>query len=99
MDGKIYKLLPDDLFQVSIEKLKLYPVDKLGFEVNQAQSYMKQKFEEELWKVKIHTPVESVHSNEQKHKRIISLEPEVRKGRILFNADNLRYNHQVKDYN
>ncbi|WP_431090322.1 phage terminase large subunit [Paenibacillus sp. 8b26] len=99
VDGNIYKLLPDDLFHVAIEKLKLYPVDKLGFEVNQAQSYMKQKFEEELWKAKIHTPVESVHSKGQKHERIISLEPEVKKGHILFNADNLRYNHQVKDYN
>ncbi|MGG1619713.1 hypothetical protein ACIFO6_24130, partial [Paenibacillus sp. NRS-1781] len=85
IDGNIYKLLPDDLFQVAMEKLKLYPVDKLGFEVNQAQSYMKQKFEEELWKAKIHTPVESVHSKGQKHERIISLEPEVKKGHILFN--------------
>ncbi|MEC0232812.1 hypothetical protein P4H71_00395 [Paenibacillus kribbensis] len=41
VDGNIHKLLPDDLFQVAIEKLKLYPVDKLGFEVNQAKSYMK----------------------------------------------------------
>ncbi|WP_307500421.1 phage terminase large subunit [Paenibacillus brasilensis] len=99
VDGNIYKLLPDGLFQVAIEKLKLYPVDKLGFEVNQAQSYMKQKFEEELWKAKIHTPVESVHSKGQKHERIISLEPEVKKGHILFNADNIRYNNQIKDYN
>ncbi|MFC7558023.1 hypothetical protein ACFQY3_01750 [Paenibacillus farraposensis] len=99
IDGNIYKLLPDNLFHVAIEKLKLYPVDKLGFEVNQAQSYMKQKFEEELWKAHIHTPVESVHSKGQKHERIISLEPEVKKGHILFNSDNLRYNHQVKDYN
>ncbi|ADO55800.2 hypothetical protein [Paenibacillus polymyxa] len=74
------------LFQVAIEKLKLYPVDKL-------------EFEEELWKAKIHTPVVSVHSKGQKHERIISLEPEVKKGHILFNAANIRYNNQIKDYN
>ncbi|AOZ93625.1 phage terminase large subunit [Paenibacillus crassostreae] len=99
IDGNVYKLLPDDLFQVAIEKLITYPVDKIGFETIQAQSYMKQKFEEELWKSKIYTPVDSVNSKGQKHERIISLEPEVKKGHILFNTDNIRYNNQVKDYN
>ncbi|KPV56960.1 hypothetical protein QJ48_24800 [Paenibacillus sp. A3] len=99
IDSNVYKLLPDDLFQVAIEKLRIFPVDKLGFEVNQAQSYMKQKFEEQLWKVKIFTLVESVNSKGQKHERIISLEPEIKKGHILFNPANIRYNNQVKDYN
>ncbi|MGF7050096.1 putative phage terminase large subunit-like protein [Paenibacillus sp. DS2015] len=99
IDGNIYKLLPDDLFQVAVEKLTTFPVDKIGFETIQAQSYMKQKFEEELWKSKIHTPVESINSRGQKHERIISLEPDVKKGHILFNADNIRYNNQIKDYN
>jgi hypothetical protein len=87
------------LFQVAVEKLNTYPVDKIGFETIQAQSYMKQKFEEELWKAKIYTPVESVNSKGQKHERIISLEPEIKKGYILFNVANIRYNNQVKDYN
>ncbi|GLI10774.1 hypothetical protein YDYSG_68100 [Paenibacillus tyrfis] len=99
IDGNVYKLLPDDLFQVAIEKLHTFPVDKIGFEVNQAQSYMKQKFEEQLWKARIYTPVESVNSKGQKHERIISLEPDVKKGHILFNPANIRYNNQVKDYN
>jgi predicted phage terminase large subunit-like protein len=99
IDGNVYRLLPDDLFQVAVEKLLLYPVDKIGFETVQAQSYMKQKFEEALWKAKIHTPVESVNPKGQKHERIISLEPDVKKGHILFNAANIRYNNQVKDYN
>ncbi len=99
VDGTLYKLLPDDLFQVAIEKLQHYPVEKIGFETTQAQSYMKQKFEEELWKNKIYTPVDEVISKGQKHERIISLEPEVKKGHILFNNANIRYNNQVKDYN
>jgi hypothetical protein len=40
IDGSIHKLLPDDLFQVAIEKLQLFPVDKIGFEATQAQSYI-----------------------------------------------------------
>ena len=99
VDGSIYKLLPDDLFQVAIEKLQQYPVEKIGFETTAAQSYIKQKFEEELWKNKIFTPVDEVISRGQKHERIISLEPEVKKGHILFNPANIRYNNQVKDYN
>jgi len=99
VDGCIYRMLPDDLFQIAIEKLKQYPIEKIGFETTQAQSYMKQKFEEELWKNKIYTPVDEMISRGQKHERIISLEPEVKKGHILFNPANIRYNNQVKDYN
>ncbi len=42
LDGSIHKLLPDALFDVAIEKLNLFPVEKIGFEATQAQSYMKQ---------------------------------------------------------
>ncbi|MFL0194832.1 phage terminase large subunit [Clostridium sp. WILCCON 0269] len=99
VDGTIYKLLPDDLFQVAVEKLKDYPVEKIGFEATQAQSYMKQKFEEELWKSKFYVPVEAINSKGQKHERIITLEPDVKNGYILFNSDNIQYNNQIKDYN
>jgi predicted phage terminase large subunit-like protein len=99
IDGNIYKLLPDDLFKVAIEKIENYSPDKIGFEVNQAQSYMKQKFEEELWKNKIYTPVDEVNSRGNKHERIMSLEPDVKKGYILFNRENISYNNQVWDYN
>jgi predicted phage terminase large subunit-like protein len=99
VDGNIYKLLPDDLFQIAIEKLQQYPIERIGFETTQAQSYMKQKFEEELWKNNIYTTVDEVISRGQKHERIISLEPEIKKGHILFNSANIRYNNQIKDYN
>ncbi len=99
IDGNIYKLLHDDLFKVAIKKIQLYSPEKIGFEVNQAQSYMKQKFEEELWQHKIYTPVDEVNSRGNKHERIISLEPEIKKGYILFNRENISYNNQVKDYN
>lgn len=99
VDGSVHKLLPDDLFQEVINKLSTYPVEKIGFETNQAQSYMKQKFEEALWKAKVYLPIESVHTKGQKHERIISLEPDIKKGHILFNQANIRYNNQIKDYN
>ena len=99
LDGSIYKLLPDDLFQVAIEKLQAYPVEKIGFEGTQAQSYMKQKFEEELWKNRIYIPVEEIVARGQKHERIITLEPDIKKGYILFNRANISYNNQVRDYN
>ncbi|MDD4564239.1 MAG: phage terminase large subunit [Eubacteriales bacterium] len=99
IDGSIHKVLPDDLFQIAIDKLNQYPVGKIGFEVTQAQSYMKQKFEERLWDNQIYTPVDSVISKGNKHERIISLEPEVKNAHILFNSGNIRYNNQVKDYN
>ncbi|MDD4690540.1 MAG: phage terminase large subunit, partial [Eubacteriales bacterium] len=99
IDGSIHKLLPDDLFQVAIEKLQLFSVDKIGFESTQAQSYMKQKFEEQLWQNKIYTPVDEVVARGQKHERIITLEPDIKKGHILFNPANIGYNNQIKDYN
>ena len=53
----------------------------------------------ELGRVKVRMTVEGVHSKGQKHeKRIISLEPELKKGHILFKSTNIRYNNQVKDY-
>jgi len=99
IDGNIYKLLPDDLFKVATEKITLYSPEKVGFEANQAQSYMKQKFEEELWKNKIYVPVEEVNSRGNKHERIMSLEPDIKKEYILFNNENISYNNQVRDYN
>ena len=99
IDGSIHKVLPDDLFQVAITKLNQYPIERIGFETTQAQSYMKQKFEEELWKNKMYAPVEGIVSKGNKHERIVSLEPEVKNGHILFNIGNIRYNNQVKDYN
>ncbi len=99
LDGSIHKLLPDALFDVAIEKLNQFPVEKIGFEATQAQSYMKQKFEEKLWEHQIFTPVEEVTAKGQKHERIITLEPEIKRGFILFNPANMAYNNQVKDYN
>lgn len=99
LDGQIYKLLPDDLFKVIIEKLPLFPVEKIGFEATQAQSYMKQKFEESLWDNQIFTPVEEVNAKGQKNERIITLEPDIKRGFILFNPMNAAYNNQVKAYN
>ncbi len=99
IDGGIYKLLPDDLFMVAIEKLKIYPIDRIMFETVQAQDYIKTKFEEELWKNKMYVPVEGVNSIGNKHERIMSLEPDIKKKHILFNPDNIGYNRQVKDYN
>lgn len=99
LDGQIYKLLPDDLFQVIIKKIPLFPVEKIGFEATQAQSYMKQKFEESLWEHQIFIPVEEVNAKGQKHERIITLEPDIKRGFILFNHNNTAYNNQVRDYN
>lgn len=99
LDGSIHKLLPDDLFAVAIEKLKIYPVNRIAFEATQAQSYMKQKFEERLWNQKIYTPVEEINSRGQKHERIITLEPDIKRGFIRFNSENIAYNNQIKDYN
>lgn len=99
LDGTLAKVLPDDLFQLAIEKLQIYPIEKIGFEGTQAQSYMKQKFEEALWNSQLHVPVEEISSRGNKHERIISLEPEIKKGHILFNRQYIAYNNQVKDYN
>ncbi len=99
IDGSIHKVLPDGLFQIAIDKLRNYPVDRILFETVQAQDYIKTKFEEELWNNKIYVPIEAVIPKGNKHERIISLEPDIKKSHILFNADNVAYNRQVKDYN
>lgn len=99
LDGQIYKLLPDELFKAVIENMLLFPIEKIGFEATQAQSYMKQKFEETLWNRQIYTPVEEVNAKGQKHERIITLEPDIKRGFIQFNPANIAYNNQVKDYN
>ena len=99
LDGSIHKLLPDALFDDVIDRLSRYPVEKIGFEATQAQSYMKQKFEEKLWEQRIFIPVEEVTAKGQKHERIITLEPDIKRRFILFNPANIAYNNQVKDYN
>jgi len=52
-----------------------------------------------LWQNKIYTPVDEVVARGQKHERIITLEPDVKKTHILFNPVNIGYNNQVRDYN
>lgn len=99
IDGSIHKVLPDGLFQIAIDKLKNYPVDRILFETVQAQDYIKTKFEEELWNNKIYVAIEAVIPKGNKNERIINLEPDIKKSHILFNADNVVYNRQVKDYN
>lgn len=99
LDGSIHKVLPDDLFQIAIEKLRKYPVDRIIFESVQAQDYIKTKFEEELWKQQILLPVEGVVPKGNKHERIMSLEPDVKNQHILFCYDNISYNKMIKDYN
>lgn len=99
VDGGIYKLLPDDLFNLVVEKLSNIPVDRIGFEATQAQSYMKQKLEERLWENGIYTEVLECPAKGNKHERIITLEPDIKRGFILFNPANISYNNQVKDYN
>jgi len=98
IDGSIHKVLPDELFKIAIEKLKQFPVDRIGFETVQAQSYMKQKFEEEIYKAQLYTPVIAVTSKTNKHSRIVSLQPDIQAGYIQFNPANRLYNNQVKDY-
>jgi len=98
IDGSMHKVLPDELFKISAEKIKKYPIDRVGFETIQAQSYMKQKFEEYLWNEKIYLPVSGIQTKGNKHARIESLQPEVNSGEILFNQDNHAYNLQIKDY-
>lgn len=99
LDGSIHKLLPDELFEVAAEKLKIYPVGKIGYEGTQAQSYMKTKFEEALWQNKLYVPVDEIVAKGQKHERIVTLEPDIKKAYLLFNRENIAYNNQVKDYN
>ena len=43
--------------------------------------------------------MEEVNAKGQKHERIITLEPDIKRGFILFNPANVSYNNQVKDYN
>jgi predicted phage terminase large subunit-like protein len=98
LDGSVHKVLPDELFQIAIEKLQIFPVDRIGFETIQAQDYMKKKFEEALWEAKIYIPVIGVNSRANKHSRIVSLQPDIQAGYILFNFANRLYNNQIKDY-
>lgn len=88
-----------ELFKVMIEKIPLFPIEKVGFEATQVQGYMKQKFEESLSDNQIYIPVEEIDSMGQKHGWIITLEPDIKRGFILFNPSNVSYNNQVKDYN
>lgn len=43
--------------------------------------------------------IEAINSKGQKHERIITLEPDIKNGHILFNSSNIMYNNQVRDYN
>jgi predicted phage terminase large subunit-like protein len=98
LDGSMHKVLPDELFKIATKKAKDFPIDRIGFETIQAQSYMKQKFEEALYKDQVYVHVVGINSRGNKHARIESLQPEVNSGVILFNRDCLTYNSQIRDY-
>jgi predicted phage terminase large subunit-like protein len=100
ISGLLYRLLPDDMFDRIVELCKQYPeIEEIGFEIVQAQQYMKQKLEEKLYDNKIFTPVKGIIPKGKKEERIINIQPDVSRGFILFNKNNTAYNSQIKDYN
>ncbi len=98
IEGDCRRLKPDVLIAAVIEKLKIYPVNRIGVETVNFQELLLDQLRKELIKNGFYIDIVSINSRTKKHERIVALQPHISNGYIKFNKNNKVYNQQVLDY-
>ncbi|MGD6896101.1 phage terminase large subunit [Bacillus infantis] len=98
IEGDCRRLKPKQLIAEVIEKLKRYPVNRIGVETVNFQDLLREQLEVELVKNGFYIEVVAINSRTKKHERIMGLQPLIANGYIKFNKNNKAYNQQILDY-
>lgn len=98
IEGDCRRLKPDVLIKEVIEKVKTYPINRIGVETVNFQELLLEQLRKELIKNGFYIDIVSINSRSKKHERIVALQPHISNGYIKFNKNNKTYNQQVLDY-
>lgn len=98
LDGDCRRLKPDLLIDEVVKKLELYQINRIGVETVNFQALLMEQLRKALMKKGFYVEITSINSRSNKHNRIVSLQPLISNGYILFNKANKQYNQQVLNY-
>ncbi len=98
IEGDCRRLKPKQLIAEVVDKVKRYPVHRIGVETVNFQDLLREQLEAELVKNGFYIDIVPINSRTKKHERIIGLQPLIENGYIKFNKNNRVYNQQILDY-
>lgn len=98
-DAKIAKHNPYKIMQEVVNLIKEYPsIDEVILESNLFRDLLKTELIKVMCENDVYRTVTCKYSNENKHIRIMKIEPDIISGKVLFNEINVQFNDQIKNY-
>lgn len=90
---------PYELMNEVVRIVKQYPeIDEIILESNLFKDLLKSELIKKLCENDCYRTVAHIHSSENKHIRIMKMEPDISGEKVFFNPVNVKFNEQVKGY-
>jgi len=98
-EGKLAKHDPYQLMGEVVRFIKEYPdIDEIILESNLFKDLLKSELIKKLCENNCYRTVTHRHASENKHIRIMKMEPDINGQKVFFNEINTNFNEQVKGY-
>jgi predicted phage terminase large subunit-like protein len=98
-EGKLARHDPYQIMQEVVRIIKEYPdIDEVVLESNLFKDLLKSELIKKLCEENCYRTVTHKHASDNKHIRIMKMEPDINGQKVFFNEFNTDYNKQVKDY-
>lgn len=98
-EGKLELHDPYQIMDEVIRFVQDYPeIDEILLESNLFKDLLKAELIKRLIAAGCYRTVTHIHASENKHIRIMQIEPDISGEKVFFNKVNVKYNEQIKDY-
>ena len=98
-EGKLAKHDPYQIMNEVVRFIKEYPeIDEVLLESNLFKDLLKTELIKKLCENNCYRTVTHKHASENKHIRIMKMEPDISGGKVFFNEINVSFNEQIKGY-
>lgn len=98
-EGKLAKHDPYQLMGEVVRFIKEYPmIDEIILESNLFKDLLKMELIKKLCEENCYRTVTHRHASENKHIRIMKMEPDINGQKVFFNEINTNFNEQIKGY-
>lgn len=98
-EGKLAKHDPYQIMSEVVRFVKEYPeIDEILLESNLFKDLLKTELIKKLCEHNCYRTVTHKHASENKHIRIMKMEPDINGEKVFFNEINTKFNEQVKGY-
>lgn len=98
-EGKIARHDPYQIMNEVVKFVKEYPeIDEIVLESNLFKDLLKAELIKKLCEENCYRTVIHKHASDNKHIRIMKIEPDINGGKVFFNEINVDYNKQIKNY-